>query len=123
MYSIPVAAPAPQPVNWGKVIVAGLGAIAMWKVLQELTDDDFGDGEYPRAVRRDLIDEHVEAEGCNCPDCGRRVPRSSLSVDHKWPMSRGGRTSLNNARVICRSCNSRKGARANVFDWLSGVRA
>lgn len=129
MYSVPSGSrgrpqsPAPQPVNWGKVLLVGLGALACWKIAQESTDEDYGDCEYPRSVRRDLIAAHVESAGCYCRMCNRRVPRTALSVDHIWPMSKGGRTSLNNAQVICRSCNSSKGNRTNVSDWLRGIRA
>lgn len=114
------SAPTEQ-IDLGRVLRFGAKVLLAWKALQYLTDEDYGDGEYPRIVRRDLIDEHVQAEGCYCPDCDRRVPRASLTVDHAWPMSRGGRTSLNNARVICGRCNSRKGNRLDLVDMLRGV--
>jgi 5-methylcytosine-specific restriction endonuclease McrA len=34
-----------------------------------------------------------------------------FTVDHVKAWTRGGRTSLRNAQLMCRSCNSRKGAR------------
>ena len=32
-------------------------------------------------------------------------------VDHKYPWSKGGRTKLENARLLCSSCNKSKGNR------------
>ena len=34
-----------------------------------------------------------------------------LTVDHIVPWSKGGRTELSNAQLLCRACNSRKGNR------------
>ncbi|MCA1670595.1 MAG: HNH endonuclease [Thermomicrobia bacterium] len=44
-----------------------------------------------------------------CCECGTHL---DLSVDHIIPESRGGNLDLDNLRTLCRSCNSRKGARA-----------
>lgn len=43
-----------------------------------------------------------------CTDCGATA---DLTVDHALPLARGGTSTPTNARVLCRSCNSRKGAR------------
>jgi hypothetical protein len=40
-----------------------------------------------------------------CKVCGSDV---DLTIDHIMPVSRGGRTSLENLQVLCRACNSRK---------------
>jgi 5-methylcytosine-specific restriction endonuclease McrA len=42
-----------------------------------------------------------------CSLCGAT---SDLTVDHIIPLKRGGETRLDNYRVLCRSCNSRRGA-------------
>lgn len=43
-----------------------------------------------------------------CVECGAT---ENLSLDHIYPYSRGGSDSHENLRTLCRSCNSKKGAR------------
>ncbi len=49
-----------------------------------------------------------ERDAYRCRHCGGWV---GLSVDHIQPESRGGTLELDNLQTLCRSCNSRKGAR------------
>jgi 5-methylcytosine-specific restriction endonuclease McrA len=49
----------------------------------------------------------------DCPDCGCGMSddshrRTSKTIDHVIPIARGGEHSLENIRVVCWSCNSRK---------------
>jgi hypothetical protein len=46
-----------------------------------------------------------------CASCRRQLRWDDFTVDHMTAWIRGGRTSLKNAQLMCRSCNSRKGAR------------
>lgn len=46
-----------------------------------------------------------------CARCGRLFLPEELTVDHVEPWSKGGRTELSNAQLLCRACNSRKGNR------------
>jgi 5-methylcytosine-specific restriction endonuclease McrA len=43
-----------------------------------------------------------------CSDCGATA---DLTGDHITPRSRGGLNTPTNIRVLCRSCNSSKGAK------------
>ena len=43
-----------------------------------------------------------------CPDCGRQLKPANRSLDHVYPLSRGGPHTLLNVRVVCISCNSKK---------------
>jgi 5-methylcytosine-specific restriction endonuclease McrA len=52
-----------------------------------------------------------------CRDCGRKLTWDDLSVDHVRAHSRGGVTTLKNARLLHKACNARKGNRV-----LRGVR-
>lgn len=49
-----------------------------------------------------------ERDGYTCLHCGAT---ENLSLDHIHPYSRGGEDTLDNLQTLCRSCNSRKGAR------------
>jgi hypothetical protein len=43
--------------------------------------------------------------------CKKYLTYDDAEVDHKYPWSKGGLTKLDNARLICSSCNSSKGAK------------
>ena len=49
-----------------------------------------------------------ERDDFTCQHCGSR---KHLTVDHIHPESKGGLMTMDNAQTLCRSCNSRKGAR------------
>lgn len=108
----------------GQGLVIGLGiaatALAAFKLAQAAFDEDFGDGEFPRSVREELIDKHVAMHGWYCPRCSSNVPPGTLTVDHVVAMRNNGRTSRMNAQVICTSCNSSKGARNTPWDYVRG---
>ena len=44
-----------------------------------------------------------------CDECHQHFTADELTVDHIEPWSKGGRTVLSNAQLLCRACNSRKG--------------
>ena len=46
-----------------------------------------------------------------CAECGTKLRWEDFTIDHINPHSKGGRTALDNAVLMCRSCNSRKGNR------------
>lgn len=46
-----------------------------------------------------------------CQSCRRRVTWEDFAADHIQPHSKGGRTSLENAALLCRPCNASKGNR------------
>lgn len=58
----------------------------------------------PKALRSAVY----ERDGHTCLHCGAT---DSLTLDHILPYSLGGPDSLDNLQTLCRSCNSRKGAR------------
>jgi 5-methylcytosine-specific restriction endonuclease McrA len=47
----------------------------------------------------------------HCARCHRLLTWANFTVDHKFPYAKGGKASLRNAQLMCRSCNSKKGAR------------
>lgn len=58
----------------------------------------------PPALRRAVF----ERDGYRCQHCGGW---DTLGADHIVPESKGGPTTFDNLQTLCRSCNSRKGAR------------
>jgi 5-methylcytosine-specific restriction endonuclease McrA len=46
-----------------------------------------------------------------CESCGRVLSWSDFTLDHIDPHSKGGRSRIENAALMCRSCNSSKGNR------------
>lgn len=103
-----------------KLAVLSAGAFLAIKGVQALLDEDFGGRSFPVAFREEKIDAHLDAHGSVCLHCDRRVPIRELTLDHIFPWSRGGLTSRFNAEVMCRSCNSSKGANAGLLEWLRG---
>lgn len=48
-----------------------------------------------------------------CMYCGIKRNINEFDIDHKNPHSRGGSDSLRNLQLLCRTCNTRKGARTD----------
>lgn len=60
-------------------------------------------------IRRQVIEE----EGRICAECGKRIKNDfDITVDHKLPRSKYPALALDreNLRVLCRTCNSKKGS-------------
>lgn len=49
-----------------------------------------------------------------CKECGVKLSWGNFSVDHVDPHSRGGRSVLDNAALVCQPCNSSKGNRVKT---------
>jgi hypothetical protein len=64
-----------------------------------------------QSVAADLRAIVYERDGFACLRCGAR---DDLTVDHIHPWSKGGTEELENLQTLCRSCNSRKGAKVGV---------
>jgi hypothetical protein len=64
-------------------------------------------GEIPERVRREVF----ERAGYLCEFC---LAESDLTIDHILAIVHGGTNAIENLRCLCRSCNSRKGARLEV---------
>lgn len=66
-------------------------------------------------IDRKAVNRMFSDNGDMCPDCGVDmrpwITRKYPTIDHKVSLANGGTNEIENLRVICNSCNSRKGAR------------
>jgi len=49
-----------------------------------------------------------ERDDYTCKHCGSR---KNLTADHIYPEIMGGKATMNNLQTLCKSCNTRKGAK------------
>lgn len=61
-----------------------------------------------RPVSQGIRTQVYERDGYACVVCG---VRKELTLDHIEPWSEGGSNDIENLQTMCRSCNSRKGAK------------
>lgn len=61
---------------------------------------------FPVELKRELH----RKQGGKCMYCGRRPGMDLMDIDHKNPMAKGGSDQKRNLQLLCRSCNTRKGA-------------
>jgi len=89
---------------------------AQWEILNR---DRFYEKEARRRAHKagspiiDLLDRLAlyNRDNWTCYLCGIRCTRRNITLDHIIPLSRGGAHTVENQRVACRSCNSKKGAK------------
>ena len=43
-----------------------------------------------------------------CTSCGEQFSAEELTMDHRVPLSRGGKTSKGNVQPMCKPCNNKK---------------
>ena len=62
-----------------------------------------------KPLSRPKIKEWLLNQARICPYCKIELHSENLGVDHDIPLSRGGKTTLNNLICCCRNCNTIKG--------------
>lgn len=62
----------------------------------------------PKAMKTEVRER---ARG-RCEKCGKKYEPQLMEVDHITPYSIGGTSTLDNLQLLCRICNSKKGAQA-----------
>lgn len=65
-------------------------------------------GKKKKHIPNSLKKQVFERDEYRCQDCGTHI---DLSIDHIHPESKGGSSTEENLRTLCRSCNSSKGAK------------
>ncbi len=63
-----------------------------------------------KAFSAELKRELHKAQAGKCMYCGRKPGIDLMDIDHKNPMAKGGSDQKRNLQLLCRSCNTRKGA-------------
>ena len=58
----------------------------------------------------ELKNQLFKAQAGKCMYCGRKPGIDLMDIDHKNPMAKGGSDQKRNLQLICRTCNTRKGA-------------
>lgn len=81
-----------------------IGRLMPTNAASSLVGHEVVDCSDPRAGRAFVM----QRDGYACVLCGSDL---RLSLDHIHPYSKGGTDEPENLRVLCRSCNSRKGNR------------
>lgn len=65
----------------------------------------------PRDPKRDFTEEErivvFRRAGGRCQKCGKKLDMKNFHVHHKIPHSKGGKTVLNNAILLCESCHKK----------------
>lgn len=65
-------------------------------------------GDYRKKIADPIRDYVFQRDNYKCVLCGSD---EDLSLDHIHPWSKGGKDTIENLRVLCKPCNSSKGAR------------
>jgi hypothetical protein len=68
-----------------------------------------------RNIPREIMLKVVRRDSQLCQKCFKYVRDDELEFDHIIPVSKGGPTSVDNIRILCRDCNKRK---SNTLDEL-----
>lgn len=68
-----------------------------------------------RSISRNVMLQVVRRDRGVCCSCRKNVPDDEVEFDHVIPHSRGGPSSVDNVRLLCRSCNRKKGDNLDGF--------
>lgn len=71
--------------------------------------------EQGRNISREIMLKVVRRDNHVCQVCHKYVPDVEIEFDHIIPYSKGGPTSVENIRLLCRACNRKK---SNSMDGL-----
>jgi len=91
--------------------------------LKDIKRFDEGEDDYKKirseynGMRDALLAALIERDGCYCQKCGTT---ENITIDHIMPVIMGGKNLISNLQLLCRSCNSRKGAKMEDGEWATG---
>jgi hypothetical protein len=61
-----------------------------------------------RTIPKSIMFQVVRRDGQVCRICRRNIPDNEVEFDHIIPFARGGPTTADNLRLLCRECNRKK---------------
>ena len=61
-----------------------------------------------RYIPRDMMLKVVRRDNYICQICSSHILDNEIEIDHLIPHSRGGPTTVDNLRLLCRDCNRKK---------------
>lgn len=64
--------------------------------------------KHSRSIPRDIMLKVVRRDGQICQECNGPVKDDEVEFDHLIPYSKGGRSTVENLRVVHRACNRKK---------------
>ena len=82
------------------------------RVIEDILKNVFDQKDRRRTfteVQRRIIWANTKRK--KCYKCGRELKWSNFEIDHVYPYSKGGKTTIENSAIICKHCNCEKGAK------------
>jgi len=73
-----------------------------------INDQNFNPNEERSKVNNGLRYDVMKRDGFHCQLCGATGKTAQLVIDHITPISRGGKTEMDNLQTLCFQCNSGK---------------
>lgn len=61
-----------------------------------------------KIVTQELRNKVIERDKSICQICGKNCSESEIEIDHIKPISKGGKSVIQNLQVLCKKCNRRK---------------
>lgn len=75
----------------------------------ECTLNEYHSKKQRKLLTNELRQEIIFRDNFTCQICGKYMPDGvGLQIDHKVPVSKGGKTVRSNLQVLCSKCNGRK---------------
>lgn len=102
------AAPTSAVISYGKLERPGEDTCVVCVRVAELNKLPHSPKRERRLMTPKLRHQVLERDGFRCCHCGASPKERRLEVDHIHPVSKGGRTTLDNLQTLCRLCNAGK---------------
>lgn len=76
-------------------------------------------------TRLEIIEKLLKRDGEYCPICGCKLDQDNVDIDHVIPVASDGTHDLSNLKLLCLSCNRRKGMLPRVmqeYEFIKYIR-
>jgi len=92
------------------------------KIGFKCTLDDYYRKNQRKLVTPELRNKIKRRDNYTCQLCGKYMPDEvGLEIDHIVPISRGGKSTPSNLRVLCSRCNRKKSAKMDSDKWTQNM--